>query len=147
MSASEQTAVLQEVLDQAHLYRQQAAFKNGLPGVPPRNVIDGEDAGEAPVAPAIPAAVAAALPTAIAQPVRSAAFPLLIRLLIGAGLLSSGGSLGILLAGLFARSATPSVPPTATPPTATMPAAGDLLKELRRHGYHLPPTEAKGVAP
>lgn len=124
MSADQQNAILQEVLDQSYIYRQQAALRNGLPERPVRNLIDKAKA-------------------AFAQPVqqvieKSGGF--VKPLLLGAALVGGGAGLGYLAQDSLSQHETNIQLPQEPHMPATEPKTGSLLRWLRDNGYNLPPT-------
>lgn len=133
MSAEQQTAVLQEALDQSWWLRKWAALKHGMPDVQPRNVIK-----EAPLPQKIVEAVKpvvervaapASAPAPTVAPRKSSPWK---AVALGT-LLTVGGGAG----GAFVASALkPAAPPVEQQATDQY---GDLLLYLRENGYHVPP--------
>lgn len=146
---SQQTAVLQEVLDQAHLYKQNASLKNGLPSMPVRNVVTDEPRVvekivEKPVEKVVEKPVEKIVDRVVTQTVEKER-SWLKDSLVGAaiGTLGLGGGVG--LAALLMGRGEPSKveqPPAVVAPNESK-NYGDLLKYLRDNGYNLPPGDAQ----
>lgn len=124
MSAEQQNAVLQEVLDQSYIYRQQAALRNGLPDRPVRNLIDKAKAALAP-----PVQQAAQQASGFVKP-----------LVLGAALVSGGAGLAYLAGDRVATNANNATNIQLPEDAAPEPKSGSLLRWLRDNGYNLPPT-------
>lgn len=136
MSAEVQTALVNEVLEQAHMFRQNAALQRGLPGCSPaRSVGTVERPKQEPpvvnIVNEIPAAVAAPSSSpgtvAVAAANRSlaqAAAPYILTAL-GAGGIAAGAS-------YLMRDTAP--PPSVQPATNE----GSMLQYLQDRGMHLP---------
>lgn len=148
MTLQQQDALVQEVLDHNHLYKENAALKNGLPTPPRRNVLSSPPLPKQEPAPAPPPQPANTLTERIVEKTTVTENPssLVKNLLLGGALLSGGIGTGIGAAMLLSRDTQAPVvmesQPDATPvdPSPTVdPKYGDLLKYLRENGYNLPP--------
>lgn len=148
MSEQQQNAVLQEALDQSHQFRQTAALRNGLPIVPPRNVIGDTtaellklavdelrkkptDTTQVEMVKPPPAVATPELPV---EP--SKLLPWLKRAAVLVGLSGAAGG-AVAVDRWFNSHETVIEQPTSPDPT------GDILKHLREQGYHLPPGGGK----
>lgn len=147
MTLQQQDALVQEVLDQNHLYKENAALKNGLPTPPRRNVLSSPPLPKPELVSPPPQPPVNTSTERIVEKTTVTESPngLVKNLLLGGALLSGGIGTGIGAATLFSRDATPIVieskpdsPPIA-PTQPVDPKYGDLLQYLRENGYNLPP--------
>jgi len=154
MSAAAQTAFLQEQLDLSHQFRANSAMRNGIPNLPPRNVIHRDAFAPPAPKPAPPPAprlvkLMRKRPEPTRQPAPSSV-PAWVKAALVTSTLGLGGIGGVLISAMGERAEAPSArfPSDATvdAPAVNGPGDGDLLGWLRRQGYdrpsRLPPGES-----
>lgn len=138
MTPEMQHALVQEHLDTAWLYRAFASIKNGLGVLPNRNVVGQPKSKETEPQPTPlpPVASTSGLQTSatVLPPVTAGILkPIVAAAVLGAGTLGAGLGIGSWF------SSNSETTTTATTITEQLPGDGDLLFELQKRGYHLPP--------
>jgi hypothetical protein len=145
MTATQQNAVLQEVLDQSYLYKQSAAIKNGLPDRPARNMVN-----QAPEPQVIEKRVE--VEKIVDRPVEKLVTQTIEKeterswlkdSLVGGAIATLGLGGGLALSSLLSgveSSPAPAPAVVAVEPSPAQKQYGELLKWLNQNGYNLPPT-------
>ena len=130
MTAPQKKAFLQERLDCSYLWRLFAAKRNGIPTQPERNII--QDETDVPHA---TKTTTSSSSTTSSQSKLGPAIALTLAMLLG------GGAAGYAALKYFAQPAANPAAVTAQAPAKPSPKIidGDLLNELHKKGYNLPP--------
>ena len=153
MSAAAQTAFMQEQLDLSHQFRANSAMRNGIPNIPPRNVINGDAFVPPAPKPAPPPApqivkLMRKRPEPTRQPVPSSV-PMWAKAALVTSTLTIGGIGGALISGMGQQAEPPSAQfpsDTIAAPAVNGPADGDLLRWLRSQGYDRPSRLTPGAS-